>query len=277
MPTAPSPLATDAGPVAFTPRERLVRFVFRRCMKDKTLKALTRRFWPVMRVTIEGHRFALHPADNTTEFRLFTDGRLDERVSLAALLERVANRACTVLDIGANCGVYTVPLAAAGGDGARVLAFEPSPVMAARLEANVALNGLGARVEVHRVALGAERGRATLHVHPKNHGQSSLRALDAERGSVAVERAPLADFTADLPAGVPLIVKIDVEGREDDVLCPFLDAVADASLPEAILLEMVLETSWRRDLRGALTARGYRVALEADGNALFVRGDAAPA
>jgi len=184
-----------------------------------------------------------------------------------------------VYDIGANCGLYAIPLAAAAAEGSMVHAFEPSPVMAARLERNVALNALGRRVRGHRVALGGDASSVTLNVHPKNHGQSSLRALDGPVERVEVEQRPLLDAVDarqdERHAVDTTLMKIDVEGHEDSVLCPFLYACPEIALPDALLVEMVLEHEWRQDLRAALARRGYRVVFEGEGNALFER--AAPA
>ncbi len=66
---------------------------------------------------VEGYRFDLHPADNTTEFRLYMNRSLDERESLQTLVAQVSGKRALIVDIGANCGVYSIPLidAAAAG------------------------------------------------------------------------------------------------------------------------------------------------------------------
>ncbi len=59
------------------------------------------------------------------------------------------------LDVGAQVGLWTVPLASrAHSIGARVVAFEPVPQNFDFLERNIALNGLGAVVRLHNLALG---------------------------------------------------------------------------------------------------------------------------
>lgn len=254
-------------------RERLARGVFRRAMKDKTLRRLLRRFWPPVEMTVDGHRYELHPADNATEARMYMTGAFDEPDSLAWLLEQVRDRRCLVHDIGANCGAYAVPLAAAMADGSVLHCFEPSPIMAARLGRNLALNGLESRAQVHEVALGASAGEATLHVHHRNHGQSSLRSLDRATGGVTVPVRPLADYA--VPTGPDEVdiraIKIDVEGREDTVLAPYLQTVDDAALADAILIETVWVSEWQEDLRRQLAERGYVREFEAEGNEGFVR------
>ncbi len=64
-----------------------------------------------------------------------------------------------VLDIGANIGAFTVPLAAATKllypESAKVLSFEPQKRLYNMLSANVALNDLGDVVEAFNSAVGA--------------------------------------------------------------------------------------------------------------------------
>jgi FkbM family methyltransferase len=60
------------------------------------------------------------------------------------------------VDVGANVGSYT--LLASGAVGARTIAFEPVPQTLARLRANCDANGLGTRVDVRAVCVGASAG-----------------------------------------------------------------------------------------------------------------------
>ena len=115
------------------------------------------------------------------------------------------------VDIGANIGSYTV--LASGAAGARTLAFEPVPDTHRWLVANVGLNALVGKVEVHRVALGATRGVTSFTTH---RGSSNRVATSADRDSgvqVPVERLD------DVLAGrCPTVIKVDVEGFEAAVM-----------------------------------------------------------
>lgn len=62
-----------------------------------------------------------------------------------------------VVDVGANIGAFTVPLAKKVGPTGRVHAFEPQKIINQRLNANVVVNGLE-NVDVYLAALGAEPG-----------------------------------------------------------------------------------------------------------------------
>ena len=116
-------------------------------------------------------RAVLPLAAETFVTRLPSGGELElryrERIGLSTLLNgpfeaaevaalcRLATPGSTAIDVGANVGVFTVPLALSVGDRGRVLSFEPAPQTAARLRANVERNGLG-NVDVHVCALGDE-------------------------------------------------------------------------------------------------------------------------
>lgn len=117
----------------------------------------------------------------------------------------------TVIDVGANIGLVTLPLARQVGESGRVIAVEPSSRSATLVERSVSLNGLSARVTIERCAAGADEGEATLHI-PTICGQASLLDIpeDARTETVRVRTVDTL-----LSAGSPVkLVKIDVEGFE---------------------------------------------------------------
>jgi FkbM family methyltransferase len=113
------------------------------------------------------------------------------------------------LDVGANRGLYAWRAQRAG---ARVIAIEPHPGMAAQLR-----RSFGAGLEVRELALSDAAGSVTLHV-PLHRGRplttrSSLHAganPGLELTAVEVECARLDDLALP-PLGM---IKIDVEGHE---------------------------------------------------------------
>jgi FkbM family methyltransferase len=116
-----------------------------------------------------------------------------------------------VIDVGANVGIYTYAFARAG---ACVEAFEPQSACASVLRAFAATTR---SVRVHKVALGAKAGRATLHVPISDEvsraGNASLRSVGLPAQAETVEVATLDSFN--FPAA---FIKIDVEGAEMDVI-----------------------------------------------------------
>jgi len=77
-------------------------------------------------------------------------------------LQTLCRRGDTVLDVGANMGGFTVPLAERVGPSGEVHAFEPFRKVYQHLNANVALNGL-TNVYTYNVALGTEDKTTQVH------------------------------------------------------------------------------------------------------------------
>jgi FkbM family methyltransferase len=128
-----------------------------------------------------------------------------------------------VLDIGANVGAYAIPLARRFPD-AEVHAFEPNPPVVARLEENLALNGMAGRnVKVIPLALADVPGRFTLQAVARmedNYGLSSLREAslgNVDRLATEVEVDTLDRLYLESERPVAL-VKLDVQGYELQVM-----------------------------------------------------------
>ena len=127
-----------------------------------------------------------------------------------------------VIDVGANIGFYTVPLAARARElGGRVAAFEPLQQNFDRLSQNVALNRLDDAVVLHQLGLADRAGTATLTLREDfDEGASAGNAAiliedgrDVSFQSVQIQIARL-DEIWPVSARVDFI-KVDVEGHED--------------------------------------------------------------
>jgi FkbM family methyltransferase len=126
----------------------------------------------------------------------------------------------TYIDIGANIGFTTIPVAQQAT--VTCVAIEADPDNARYLRANVAANCPHPNVTVHHVALFSSRGHVTLEVSPDNPGDNRVRTGggegvlgEAQWRTVTVEAAPLDDVVT-APAK-PLALKIDVQGAEPHV------------------------------------------------------------
>jgi FkbM family methyltransferase len=166
----------------------------------------------------------------------------------------------TVIDVGANLGVYTFELSRLVGPRGRVHAIEPDPPSIARLE------GLRHRlpnITVHPVALSDGRGTATLNV-PVVRGRrvSTLASLTVppwhdglEHVAVTVDLEPL-DAVVPAEGRLASFVKIDVEGHELAVL---RGAAATLRALPAMLIE-IEQRHQRTDIRATfehVRAMGY--------------------
>lgn len=121
--------------------------------------------------------------------------------------------AATVLDIGANVGVFSL-FAATCGMAARVHAYEPNPEAAVFFEANVAASG-SANVTLHRAALASARGIRSLQVNPGNWLVSHLS--DSPSGH-PVTAVTLEEALDDNGLDTCAFMKMDCEGSEYEIL-----------------------------------------------------------
>jgi FkbM family methyltransferase len=156
---------------------------------------------------VAGQRFVAHRG--MTGFTGNIYAGLHEAVDMLFLLH-LLRPGDLLLDVGANVGSYTV--LASGVSGARTMAFEPDPDTVAQLRRNVELNGLGDLVELYPVALGASETevRFTVGGDTVNHVASP-----DDKEWRTVRQARLDDITTGTS---PLMMKIDVEGYEEEVL-----------------------------------------------------------
>ncbi|MCX7899022.1 MAG: FkbM family methyltransferase [Methylocystis sp.] len=146
----------------------------------------------------------------------------------------------TLIDIGANIGVISIP-AVARGMCARAIAIEPTPKTARLLRANVALNGLEDRIDVHEVALSDKNGFAQLELSRDNSGDNRLAADAREcaydennRARITVPQRRFDDLFSDLDMS-RCLAWIDVQGFEAAVLAG-ATKIADNKIPIVIEL-----------------------------------------
>jgi FkbM family methyltransferase len=126
------------------------------------------------------------------------------------------------LDVGANIGSYTI--LAARVCGARVIAFEPDPGTASVLRRNIAINHLSALTDVREAALGAVDGQIAFTV-----GLDTMNRV-ARPDDKSVQIVPIGRLD-DIPeAAAATLIKLDVEGFEEEVLSGASRVLASPSL-----------------------------------------------
>lgn len=134
-----------------------------------------------------------------------------------ALFAQVLKPGAVVIEVGANLGSHTVPLARMAGPEGAVFAVEMQPFLAQLLAANVALNGLG-NVAVVNAGVAEEEG--VLKVPPIRYGAEfnfGGISVDFLRGVEAGSRwqtVPLTPLDALVGTDRLDLLKLDVEGFE---------------------------------------------------------------
>jgi FkbM family methyltransferase len=132
--------------------------------------------------------------------------------STIAVFAALARQAQVIVDVGANAGIFAL-LAAGVNPQARILAFEPHPLVAMSLAKNVALSGAHG-VEVFPTALGTETAYTKLYTSISD----SLTSLDEARVesavAVTVPMTTLDAITTERGVNGIGLIKVDVEGWE---------------------------------------------------------------
>jgi FkbM family methyltransferase len=121
------------------------------------------------------------------------------QVELEWLARHVAGRREKIIDAGAYHGLYTLVLAKAADRGSDVVAVDAVPSNCALIEVNLALNGLGARIE--ECAISDTDGQV-------GFGRGSCGRIVARGGVVR----PARRLETVLPDAT--VVKLDIEGTE---------------------------------------------------------------
>jgi FkbM family methyltransferase len=118
------------------------------------------------------------------------------------------------LDIGANLGSYS--LLASGVCGARSIAFEPVPTTAKRLEEIIAVNKLDHLVDTRQLAISSPANANKPLLFSTDRGCMNAFVDSSYPGSTTTTLVSTLDLQCE---GLkPTLLKIDVEGFENDLL-----------------------------------------------------------
>jgi FkbM family methyltransferase len=171
-----------------------------------------------------GHRMRLDCRLPSHCWAFFSGRYDDDKIAVLLSLLRPGG---IVLDVGANIGFYTVPLAIqAKAMGSKVVAFEPIASNAAWLRHNLGLNDCGDVVHVIESALSNESGSANIVLTDDflagNVGNATImsQALYEEKFAQFARTAVKIDTLDRNWSGEGRIdvVKVDVEGHETQFL-----------------------------------------------------------
>jgi len=150
------------------------------------------------------------------------------------------------LDVGANVGYFSVLAARSVGHDGRVIAVEPSPNVFALLEETIRLNAPECAVQCINAAAARDVGSLAVYAGPSHN--VGLTTTVAERGfelEGVVASAPLDTLVPPEDRAQLRMIKIDVEGREPDVLQGMSDVVRGSRDDLEILVE--LSPNWWSD------------------------------
>ncbi|MFD1116364.1 FkbM family methyltransferase [Sphaerisporangium aureirubrum] len=144
------------------------------------------------------------------------------------IFEQLAEASHSILDVGANIGVYACTGATHLPPAGRLIAFEPVPENLSYLRRNVDRNGLAPRVTIEPMAVGASPGELTVHLSAEQSGKHSAAAANVgtRTGAITIPMTSVDAYLAANRLPAPDIIKIDVEGYEGFVLQGAVQAMA---------------------------------------------------
>lgn len=167
-----------------------------------------------------GAKFELYPRD-FSQWLLFS-GQEDKHIE-AAISYLKPNISGIIVDVGANVGQFCIQMACVvkrNQWNKRIIAFEPNPMMAARLVRNMEINeGVGNIIELKDQGVGNRNDKMRMQVPSRNSGAGSLvRGYLHEKHNEIVVNVDTLDSLIDAQDMGVEFVKIDVEGFELKVL-----------------------------------------------------------
>jgi FkbM family methyltransferase len=208
----------------------LAEFIYTEILKPKPLKALTNAI--LLRIIPESIQIgpAILYLDHNDPV---ISGALTLRVyehSEQALFAKYLHGDMTLVDIGANVGLYTAlsmyHLNACG----RIVAIEPHPQTYEILQKNVAANHINGRecprVDTFNLAATPEACQLELRLNPENRGDNRMyrgtyQGMIEEWDTLPVEGRPVDDVLAELGVEEVNFVKIDIQGYEQKAISGF--------------------------------------------------------
>jgi FkbM family methyltransferase len=217
------------------PAMSFAEYIYTVLLKPKPLKSLTNAI--LLRIipeTLQVGPATLHldPDDPVVS------GALTLKVyehSEQALFAKYLHGDMTLVDIGANIGLYTaISMHHLDSDG-RIVAFEPHPITYNYLQKSVAANQNNSRacprVDTFNLAATPEPVSLDLRLNPENRGDNrtyhgtyhgKVEAWD----TIAIEGRPVDDVLAEIGIQEVNFVKIDIQGYEQNAITGFQKTLA---------------------------------------------------
>jgi len=155
---------------------------------------------------------------------------LHEFEDMSFILHALRATDCFV-DVGANCGSYTV--LAAGAVGCRTISIEPVPNTFTRLLDNVYLNRIETNVKCLNIGVGANDAnlKFSSDLDTVNH------VLTEQESTQECIIVPMKSLNSQLTASGRMIIKIDVEGYETNVIRGASEVMKSENV-DAVVMEL---------------------------------------
>ncbi len=193
----------------------------RRLLMPRRRRAWARKRAPFVHTARRGVSFGLKPGEYV-DLHIYVEGLFERRFvdSLYAYFGRYPGD--VMFDVGSNIGNHSCALAPRFR---AVHAFDPNPIVSARMQANAARNGIG---NLHLSTVGLGDAPATLHLKVNRSGNMGASFLTDERDAdtMAVSVVVGDSYVREHVHGKVDFVKVDVEGHERAVFAGLRHTIA---------------------------------------------------
>ncbi len=244
--------------------------MFSSSLRRKLRKKFARKQPGPYDVEFSGINWRLYPEENYCDRVIFARKTLPEAAEHEALLAHLKHNMVFV-DIGANIGSYSLFVAHNTENSARIIALEPHPKTFQKLKFNLKINGIENATAL-QMASGPERTTMQLWSDGgSNIGHTSMlkEGTSNAKISVEVDVMPLVDILRENNVDTIDLLKIDIEGFEDQVLAPFFETADKHLWPRLVLIETAHQALWDSDLISWMHDAGYQTVYETKENLLL--------
>lgn len=223
-------------------------------------------------VILDKMNFRLYPLDNHSDKFMFSRSSFHEFGELKKLSE-LFKPGMVFVDIGANIGCYSIYLGTKNPKAKAIIALEPHPKTYKKLVNNIKVNSLSA-VRCLNLACGAKKGTEKLWSEGgRNAGTNSLKAESMKKTSSydLVTTMTLQEILEHEKIARVDIIKVDIEGYEDQAIWPFINSAPDSMLPKHLLIEVAHSHLWTAELFKVLKEKKYKLIMDTNLNHLYER------
>lgn len=170
----------------------------------------------------------------------------------------------TFLDLGANMGLYSLPLAVKAGPNGRVLSIDANPDIVKALAFNIEASKL-TNVDIACIAVGEKQKKVRLEIRKDDY--AIVETHEDPDGDV--QMLPLSEIVQQFGITHIDALKADIEGYEDRALIPFLKTAEAELIPNHIVIEHAASYDWEEDLAAFLVGFGYKLIAKERSNSLY--------
>jgi FkbM family methyltransferase len=193
-------------------------------------------------------------------------------IEVIRFIERNLLAGQVFVDVGAWVGPYSIFAGELVGPSGKVYAFEPDAAARRSLEQNCRLNNID-NVEVSPLAISVSSAGATLSypfspkLQPIQCTSMSMLSVDPNAPGEKIPTISLDDFFAEIGV-IPDMVKIDVEGHEEEVVEGGRRIISNPSV--AIIIETHSDILRERAIDNDFLRKLDRKAMQLDRNHLVL-------